>query len=51
MMISNIGVSSNGTNGFGKETVYGLSLVPLPPARIIALLPIFNPHAYYININ
>src|SRR3954453_12380416 len=35
---SRIGRSATGTSGFGSTVVYGRSLVPLPPARITALI-------------
>src|SRR5438132_14361736 len=35
-MISSIGLSPTGTSGLGNATVYGLSRVPRPPAKITA---------------
>ena len=43
-IISKIGTSSMGTNGFGKFVVKGLNLEPLPPAKIIACIK------YYISL-
>src|SRR5690242_12380740 len=42
-MTSRIGWSPIGIRGLGKTTVYGLSRVPLPPARITARLDIVDP--------
>ncbi len=36
IMCSKIGFSPNGNIGFGRNVVYGWSLVPNPPARITA---------------
>ena len=52
IIISRIGISPIGTSGLGKVIVNGLSLVPLPPAKIIALFDISdqvnNNFIYYI---
>jgi len=41
-IISKIGRSPTGSNGFGITVVYGLSRVPFPPTKISALITVYS---------